>query len=65
MSGRELAIHWNGRPTTAWLPDPLVGGDFSLSAGVVRRTEQAIAAVRRSGDHLPAGWEPLARLMLR
>lgn len=65
MSGRELAIHWNGRPATAWLPDPLAGSDLSLSTGVVRRTEQAIAAVRSAGDHLPAGWEPLARLMLR
>lgn len=65
MPGQQLDISWNGRPATAWLPDPLAACDVALGTAVVRRTEQAIAGVLRAADRLPAGWEPLARLLLR
>lgn len=65
MSGREVPIVWEGRRARAWLPDPLVDRSWSLSEPTVRRTEQAVAAVRRGSDELPTRWEALARLLLR
>jgi Fic family protein len=65
MGGSEVTITWNGRPATAWLPDPLDRGALDLGVAVVRRTEQAMAAVRSADARIPSGWEPLARLLLR
>ncbi|HEX2039685.1 MAG TPA: Fic family protein [Acidimicrobiales bacterium] len=65
MPGSEVVVEWNGRPVRAWLPDPVGRTAFDLSPEAARRTERAAAAVRRAGDRLPAGWEPLARLLLR
>lgn len=65
MSGTEITIEWNGRPATAWSPDPLASRDIEVGADVVRRTERAVAAVRMADARLPSGREPLARLLLR
>lgn len=65
MAGREVAIDWHGRPARAWVPDPLAASSLVLTEQTVRRTEQAAASARRVTDLLPAGWEPLAHLLLR
>jgi Fic family protein len=65
MSGTEVAIEWGGRPATAWLPDPLADRELLLTEPAIREVERAAGAVRRVGDRLPAGIEPLARLLLR
>jgi Fic family protein len=65
VAGREVQVEWRGRRVTAWVPDRLAKRDISLSVATARRTEQAAAAARRVTDRLPAGWEPLARLLLR
>lgn len=65
MAGHDVEIEWRGRRLTAWVPDPLADRDIALTEATVRRTEQAAAAARRVTDRLPAGWEPLARLLLR
>lgn len=65
MSGTEVTIEWNGRPATAWAPDPLASRHREVGAEVVRRTERAVAAVRLADARMPADWEPLARLLLR
>jgi Fic family protein len=65
MGGTEVTISWNDRPATAWAPDPLAAQSFDVGADVARRTERAVAAVRAADARLPAGWEPLARLLLR
>jgi Fic family protein len=65
MSGGEVVIEWNGRPATAWMPDPLLSRSFDLAVDVARATEHSAAAVRRLGDRLPSSWEALARLLLR
>src|SRR4051794_37974228 len=65
MGGKATAITWQGRKARAWLPDPVVAGDFAVSAGVARRTERAAAAVRRADERLPGSWEPIARILLR
>jgi Fic family protein len=62
---RDATIDWGGRPIAASVPPFLAVLDLELPERVVRSTEQAIAAVRRSSDTLPASWEPLARLLLR
>ena len=63
--GAEVAIEWHGHPARAWMPLPLAARDLSLGVDPVRATERAAAEVRRVGDRLPGGWEPLARLLLR
>ncbi len=65
MTGTEVLVRWNGRTVAAWVPDPLVGRDLSLTEATARRTEQAAAAARRGSDSLPPRWEALARLLLR
>jgi Fic family protein len=65
MSGVEVPIEWHGHPATAWMPRPLADRDLALPVDTVRATERAAAEVRRVGDRLPSGWEPLARLLLR
>lgn len=65
LAGRELVIEWNGRPVAAWVPDPLAQRNLALSETTARLTERAIVAVRSGSDALPAGWEALARLLLR
>ena len=65
MAGREVPVDWNGRRVRAWLPDALTDREIALREPTIRRTEQAAAAARHMTDRLPAGWEPLARLLLR
>jgi len=65
VSGREVGIDWSGRPASAWLPDPLDARDLQVGESAVRDAERAAGAVLRVGDRLPAGVEPLARLLLR
>lgn len=65
MSGHDVEIEWQGRPATAWMPDRLATRDLTTAERTVRAAEQAAGAVRRVGDRLPAGVEPLARLLLR
>ncbi len=64
-TGAAVTITWRGRPARAWVPNPLDSVDLELSVDVIRRTEQAAAAVRLADAQLPARWEPLARLLLR
>jgi Fic family protein len=63
--GAGVAIEWHGHPATAWMPLPLAERDLAVPVEAVRATERAAAEVRRVGDRLPSGWEPLARLLLR
>lgn len=65
MTGREIPIEWNGRRAVAWAPDLLADRDILLGEETIRKTERAAAAAQRVTDLLPAGWEPLARLLLR
>lgn len=65
MAGREVVVQWQGRPVRAWVPDMLTERDLSVSEATARRTEQALAAVRRGSDAMPERWEALARLLLR
>jgi len=65
MAGREVGVTWQGRPVRAWVPDLLVDRDLAIGEPTARRTEQAIAAVRRGSDAMPERWEALARLLLR
>jgi Fic family protein len=64
-SGTDVAIEWHGHRAVAWMPAPLAARDLDVRVGAVRSTERAAAEVRRVGDRLPRGWEPLARLLLR
>jgi len=64
-TGTEVAIEWHGHPARAWLPAALAARDLTLPVDAVRLTERAAAEIRRVGDRLPSGWEPLARLLLR
>ncbi len=65
MGGSDMVVVWNGRPVRAWRPEPLSALALDLPVDVARSTERAAAGVRRVGDRLPAGSEPLARLLLR
>jgi Fic family protein len=65
VPGTTVAITWQGRRTEAWTPDPLVARDLAVSIDCARRAERAVAAVRVAHGHLPAEWEPLARLLLK
>jgi Fic family protein len=68
MSGEERRIEWQGRPAVAWSPHRLADRASELSAlgeSTIRASERAAGAARRVGDRLPAGLEPLARLLLR
>ena len=65
MSGHEVPIVWHGHSARAWMPDPLGARSFDLGVDSVRATERAAAGVRRVGDRIPQGYEPLARLLLR
>lgn len=60
-----VVIQWHGRPARAWVPEPLTRRDIVVAAHVAPRTDGAAADVRRLGDRLPDGSEPLARLLLR
>lgn len=64
-AGHEVTVEWQGRRVRAWVPDPLARRSLRLSERTARLTEQAIAAVLRSREALPARWEPMARLLLR
>jgi len=57
-------VTWGGAPVRAWVPHLLASQDFEVGIGTARRTEQAIAAVRASGD-ASHRFEPLALLLLR
>lgn len=61
MAGVARAARGTGVAAAAFLD----GRRIELPVVVARATEQAIAAVRRSGELLPRPWEPLARLVLR
>lgn len=63
--GHEVRVEWRGRTVAAWVPDPIAERDLTVSVGVARRTEQALAAVARGHDRVPTMLEPLARLVLR
>lgn len=65
MAGREVSVRWRGRTVKAWVPDPLTERDLTVTEVTARRTEQAVAAVRRGSDAMPERWEALARLLLR
>ena len=65
LGGAEIPIEWHGHAARAWLPLPLAARGLSLGPDTVRASERAAAEVRRVGDRLPSGWEPLARLLLR
>lgn len=62
--GHDEIVTWNGAPVRAWVPDLLASQDFEVGVGTARLTEQAVAAVRASGD-ASARFEPLALLLLR
>jgi len=62
--GHEVTVTWNGAPVRAWVPHLLAGQDFEVTVRTARRTEQAVAAVRASGD-ASTRFEPLALLLLR
>ncbi|MGH9183779.1 MAG: Fic family protein [Acidimicrobiales bacterium] len=63
--GAKVTVDWNGRPVEAWVPAPLAARDLGLAATTAQRAESANAAVRRAGELVAAGWEPVARLLLR
>jgi Fic family protein len=63
--GTEVTIEWRGRPARAWLPAGLASLCYDPPAATVRRTERASAAIARTAGRLHAGWEHLARLLLR
>jgi Fic family protein len=65
LAGHEVEVDWRGRRVRAWVPAPLTEREIALSEATIRRTEQAAAAAQRVTDRLPAGWEPLAWLLLR
>lgn len=65
MTGHEVRVRWRDTTVRAWLPDPIVARDVGLSEATIRVTEQAAAAARAVGSHIPTGFEPLARLLLR
>jgi Fic family protein len=65
MTGQWASIEWQGRPARAWLPDPVADRDLDVGTTVARKTERALAAVRRADERLPGTWEPIARILLR
>lgn len=60
-----VTVRWNGRAVEAADPAPIAGGTFDLNTGTVRRTEQAVAAVRAAGERAAGPLEVVARLWLR
>ncbi len=65
MSGRDVAIDWRGRRTTAHVPDPLAQRSAPLDVGTARALERAAGSLVRADEHLPIHFEPLFRLLLR
>lgn len=65
FGGKTVTVDWQGRAIAAFVPHPLAGAAINLPERVVRKTEQAAAAVRRANDRLAGGFEVLARLLLR
>ncbi|HVE46431.1 MAG TPA: Fic family protein [Acidimicrobiales bacterium] len=61
----NVTVRWNGRAVEAADPAPITGVTFDLHAGTVRRTEQAVAAVRAAGERAAGPLEVVARLLLR
>ncbi len=61
----EVVFDWQGQTVKASVPPLLADLGVEFPETVVRATERAIAAIKRSSDHLPSAWEPLARLLLR
>lgn len=64
-TGREVTVDWRGQTIRAWVPAPLSEREIELEVPTVRATERAAAAIRAMAIRLPAGLEPLARLLLR
>jgi Fic family protein len=62
--GHEKRIDWNGHPVNAWIPRPVADQDLSTSTATARQTEQAIAAIRGSGQ-LSGRFESVALLLER
>ncbi|HUP70055.1 MAG TPA: Fic family protein [Acidimicrobiales bacterium] len=60
-----VTVRWNGRAVEAADPAPIAGVTFDLQTGTVRRTEQAVAAVRAAGERAAGPLEVVARLLLR
>ncbi|MGN6474197.1 MAG: Fic family protein [Mycobacteriales bacterium] len=58
-------VEWHGHPVQAWVPDRAADFLDRLTQKTRRRAEEATASVGRAGSEIPAGWEPLARLLLR
>lgn len=65
MTGHEVRVAWRDTTVRAWLPDPIGARDVRISEATIRVTEQAAAAARAVGTHIPTGFEPFARLLLR
>lgn len=56
---------WQGHVVQAWVPDRAASFLDELTQKTHRHAAAATASIGRSGSQLPAGWEPLARLLLR
>lgn len=63
--GAWIPFDWHGRTARAWLAEPLGSRRFELPEPTVRKSEQAVAALRVSDTRMQPEWEPLARLLLR
>jgi Fic family protein len=65
VAGRVVKIQWDGRTVETYIPAEVADFAPALSERIIRRTEQAIAAVLRTGDREAGGLEPAARMLLR
>lgn len=65
MVVESVSVEWHGIEVDAVVPARLAGWAPDLSVATVRRTEQAAAAVVRSGDRAVGNLEAAARLLLR
>ena len=62
---KTVSVVWEGATVDATVPPDIASWEVELSPGVVRRTEQAAAAVRLAAAVAPGGPETAARLLLR
>jgi Fic family protein len=62
---RTVTVQWQGMRVEAARPEHITSLVPELSAGAIRRTERAAAAVRRAGDRAVGALEVAARLLLR
>lgn len=63
--GKPLTITWQGRSVQSWLPARLTEREFRPAPSTALATGRAAVEAVRASTQIPAGFESIARLLLR